>query len=69
MSGLHALDLIVLGCILLWIILALLCIGKRKKEGCGCCNRCHSCTGCKNGKKVKKSKKTEQPIAHLEKQV
>lgn len=56
MSGLHALDLIVLGCILLWIILALLYMGKRKKEGegCGCCNRCHSCTGCKNEKKVKK---------------
>lgn len=31
MSGLHALDLIVLGCILLWIILALLYMGKRKK--------------------------------------
>ena len=29
MSGLHALDLIVLGCILLWIILALLYMGKR----------------------------------------
>lgn len=56
MSGLHALDLIVLGCILLWIILALLYMGKRKKggEGCGCCSRCHSCSGCKNEKKVKK---------------
>ena len=32
MSGLHALDLIVLGCILLWIILALLYMGKRKKD-------------------------------------
>ncbi len=32
MSGLHALDLIVLGCILLWIILALLYMGKRKKR-------------------------------------
>lgn len=54
MSGLRALDLIVLGCILLWIILALLYMGKRKKEGCGCCSRCHSCSGCKNEKKVKK---------------
>lgn len=56
LSGLHALDLIVLGCILLWIILALLYMGKRKKEGegCGCCSRCHSCSGCKNEKKVKK---------------
>ena len=32
LSGLHALDLIVLGCILLWIILALLYMGKRKKD-------------------------------------
>ncbi|MFQ8778374.1 MAG: hypothetical protein ACLR78_14265 [Roseburia sp.] len=32
MSGLHALDLIVLGCILLWIILALLYMGKRKRQ-------------------------------------
>ncbi|MFR5450503.1 MAG: hypothetical protein ACLTIG_03665 [Roseburia hominis] len=32
MSGLHALDLIVLGCILLWIILALLYMGKRKNR-------------------------------------
>lgn len=32
MSGLHALDLIVLGCILLWIILALLYMGKEKRQ-------------------------------------
>ena len=46
MSGLHALDLIVLGCILLWIILALLYMGKRKndKEDCGNCAR-HCPTG------------------------
>ena len=46
MSGLHALDLIVLGCILLWIILALLYMGKRKndKEDWGCCGHCSSCS-------------------------
>ena len=57
MSGLHALDLIVLGCILLWIILALLYMGKRKKdgEGGGCCGHCSSCSGCKSGRKAKKN--------------
>ena len=59
MSGLHALDLIVLGCILLWIILALFYMGKRKKdkERCGCSGCCLSCSGCKSGKKGKKVKK------------
>ena len=57
LSGLHALDLIVLGCILLWIILALLYMGKRKKdkEDCGCCGHCSSCSGCKSGRKDKKN--------------
>ena len=57
MSGLHALDLIVLGCILLWIILALLYMGKRKKdkEDCGCYGHCSSCSGCKSGRKAKKN--------------
>ena len=57
MRGLHALDLIVLGCILLWIILALLYMGKRKndKEDCGCCGHCSSCSGCKSGRKDKKN--------------
>lgn len=57
MSGLHALDLIVLGCILLWIILALLYMGKRKKdkEDCDCCGHCSSCSGCKSGRKDKKN--------------
>lgn len=67
LSGLHALDLIVLGCILLWIILALLYMGKEKttKKIVAAVVTAHPAADVKVGERIRKIKKRNNRLRIL----